>query len=94
MDRHDATTAFIEDGLGPFEAEQLGKAVELLSSVPAAKFLVSIGTVAISDEGIADLSEPLPDDEDILDDVVDEVVEADDVSDHDPDFEPDDDDEE
>lgn len=78
MDRHEATTAFVGAGVAPTEAEALGQAVELLSSVPSAKFLVEASTVAIDNASIADLSEPVSDDDpDLLEEVVDEVVEED-----------------
>lgn len=56
MDRHEATTAFVGAGASPTVAETLGQAVELLSGVPAARFLVEYETIAIDNESVADLN--------------------------------------
>lgn len=74
MDRHEATTAFSGAGVDDAEADVLGEAVELLSST-SARFLVEASTVAIDNAGIADLSEPIAEDDPPPLEVVEEVVE-------------------
>lgn len=65
MDRHEATTALVTGGSPNRESDDIGQAVELLTSA-GAKFLIELGDVAIdSEKGVLYLEKT---DDEVVDD--------------------------